>query len=144
MKSAEILRPLTFARNYATIACRKSNLRRGKYGKKKRCSKVAVQYTFCDGKASVKVRTELEKMWYNMSAEKNGKNTKRQRQILLLRKREKVISCRQKGRNRQCFPDGILQRSLKRTGKRVRILRAKIPHKEVWDSERGKHAEKRC
>ena len=30
VKSAEILRPLTFARNYATIADRKSNLRRGK------------------------------------------------------------------------------------------------------------------
>ena len=34
MKSAEILRPLTFARNYATIACRKSNLRRGKCRKR--------------------------------------------------------------------------------------------------------------
>ena len=33
-ESAEILRPLTSARNYATIADRKSKLRRGKYGRK--------------------------------------------------------------------------------------------------------------
>ena len=35
VKSAEILRPLTFARDYATIASRKSNLRRRKCGGKK-------------------------------------------------------------------------------------------------------------
>ena len=34
MKSAEILRPLTFARNYATIACRKSKPRRKKCRKR--------------------------------------------------------------------------------------------------------------
>ena len=34
MKFAEILRPLTFARNYATIACRKSKPRREKCRKR--------------------------------------------------------------------------------------------------------------
>ena len=112
MKSAEILRPLTFARNYATIACRKSNLRGGNTEEKKQCSKVAVQYTFCDGKVSVKVRTGFEKMWYNMSAEKNGKPERIQEPAanLAIGKREQVISCRQKRRNPQCFTDGILQR----------------------------------
>ena len=99
MKSAEILRPLTFARNYATIACRKSNLRRGQYGGKKQCAKAAVQYTFCDGKVSVKVRTEIEKMWYNMFGGKAGniKNSgnycfeKRKKSFLIV-KRGEILS----------------------------------------------------
>ena len=101
MKFAEILRPLTFARNYATIADRKSNRRRGEYGGKKQCTKAAVQYTFCDGKVSVKVRTGFEKMWYNMSAEKNGKPERIQETAanLVVEGREQVISCRQKRRN---------------------------------------------
>ena len=111
MKSAEILRPLTFARNYATIACRKSNLRRGEYGEKKQYAIVAIQSTFFGGKVSVKARTGLEKIWYNMSAEKNGKPERIQETAanFAVEEREKVISCRQKGRNRQCFTDGILQ-----------------------------------
>ena len=44
--------------------------------------------TFSDGKVSVKVRTGLEKMWYNMFGEKNGKDAKL-RKILLLRKGKK-------------------------------------------------------
>ena len=35
----------------------------GEYGGKKQCAIVAVQYTFCGGKVSVKVRTGFEKMW---------------------------------------------------------------------------------
>ena len=46
---------------------------------KKLCSKAAVQYTFCGEKASVKVRTGSEKMWYNIFAEKNGKTERMQK-----------------------------------------------------------------
>ena len=80
MKSAEILRPLTFAINHANLSLPKKQSEEGEIRREKKlCSKAAVQYTFCGGKASVKVRTGSEKMWYNISAEKNGKTERMQK-----------------------------------------------------------------
>ena len=144
MKSAEILRPLTFARDYATIACRKSNLRRGKYGKKKRCSKVAVQYTFCDGKASVKVRTGWKKMWYNMSAEKNGKTEiiQKQRQILPLRKGQKSFPVVKRSEIHSVLLTVFCKGIGSGRGK-SEIWKTKVPHVNLRDRGQRKHAPKK-
>ena len=128
-------------KNFSALSCGKANAklprtcrRLSERQKGKRKEKGTVYCTLSGRKATVKVLTGFEEMWYSVTWGKAG-NIKKQRRKFAVEERKKSFLIVKIGEILSIFLT-IFCKGFKRGWGKIKLGKRKIPHKKVRDSER--------